>query len=65
MSESNGYGSVTCKVKLPGCIKGPAGYSRRPQYAQQGEWLDACEHCARVPYEQPAQFKQEDPGDGF
>jgi len=68
MSESEGYEKVLCKVNLPGCTRTEAGYSRRPRFAQEGPWLDACEHCARVPYEQPKQFqkeKEEDPANGF
>ncbi len=68
MSDSNGYGNVRCKVQLdPKCKKRggnpDAGYSRRPKYAQEGAWLDSCEDCARIPYEQPAQFQktEEDP----
>jgi hypothetical protein len=54
-----GYQAVKCQIELKGCEKKNAGYSRRPQYAQEGPWLDACENCARTPYEQPAQFKTE------
>jgi hypothetical protein len=69
MSET-GYEAVRCKVQIDlKCKKRggnpDAGYSRRPQFAQQGPWLDACEACARVPYEQPAQFKTEDTSVGF
>lgn len=53
-----GYEDVRCEIKLPGCIKTHAGYLRRPQYAQAGPWLNSCEHCARIPYEQPAQFQE-------
>lgn len=44
-----------------------AGYQRRPRFAQEGPWLDSCEECARVPYEQPTQFQktEEDPTNGF
>lgn len=57
------YEDVRCQIKLdPKCRKRggnfEAGYSRRPQYAQTGPWLDACEDCARIPYEQPAQFQE-------
>lgn len=66
MSEAAGYEKDKCEVKLPGCEKTHAGYQRRKQYAQQGPWLPSCEHCARVPYEQPAQFqKVEDISAGF
>jgi hypothetical protein len=59
------YEDDKCEVKISKKCKGKeAGYLRRPQYAQQGPWLDACEPCARTPYEQPAQF-QEDPAQGF
>ena len=37
-----------------------AGYQRREEYAQQGEWKDACEGCARKEYKQPKQFQQGD-----
>lgn len=60
MSESAGYEKDKCQVKISSkCERKEAGYQRRPQYAQQGPWLDACETCARVPYEQPAQFQEE------
>ena len=62
--KPDGYENVKCEIGLPGCKKKNAGYLRRPKFAQQGEWLNACESCARAPYEQPAQF-QEDPGQGF
>jgi len=72
VSESIGYEKERCQAQVsPGCKrkggnKG-AGYSRRPKYAQEGPWLDACEECARVPYEQPLQFQktEEDPANGF
>lgn len=57
MSESVGYAEAKCQIKFAGCGKKEAGYSRRPQYAQAGPWLDSCETCARVPYEQPKQFQ--------
>ena len=62
LSESIGYENVRCRVQVsPACKrkggnKG-AGYSRRQKYAQEGPWIDACEECARVPYEQPKQFQ--------
>jgi hypothetical protein len=59
VSETLGYADVKCQIGAKGCQKKNAGYSRRKQYAQQGPWLDACENCARIPYEQPAQFKSE------
>ncbi len=67
MSESIGYERHKCQVKIsPKCEGKNAGYQRRPRFAQEGPWLDSCEECARVPYEQPAQFqKQEDPANGF
>lgn len=58
MTET-GYSEVKCQINLPGCTKKDAGYSRRKQYAQVGPWLDSCEHCARIPYEQPQQFQGE------
>jgi len=61
MSETTGYEKDKCQVRVsPKCRKTEAGYQRRQQYAQQGPWLDACEACARVPYEQPAQFQQKE-----
>ena len=58
MSETTGYEAVKCQIHLSKkCSKNEAGYSRRPKYAQQGEWLDSCEQCAREPYEQPKQFQ--------
>lgn len=72
MSESHGYENVRCKVQIDlKCKKGGgntgAGYSRRPKFAQEGPWFDSCEDCARIPYEQPAQFQKqkEDPAQGF
>ena len=60
MSETLGYKDVKCQVRIsPQCKKTEAGYSRREKYAQQGPWLDACEACARVPYEQPKQFQED------
>jgi hypothetical protein len=59
MSESTGYGKDKCQVKIsPKCEGNQAGYQRRIRYAQQGPWLDACGECARIPYEQPAQFQE-------
>jgi len=69
MSETAGYENDKCEVRIsPKCRKKEAGYQRRARYAQQGPWLPACEECARVPYEPPAQFqekKEEDPAQGF
>lgn len=70
MSESIGYEREKCEVRIsPKCEKKNAAYQRRPRFAQQGPWLDSCETCARVPYEQPEQFqeqtKEEDPANGF
>jgi hypothetical protein len=60
VSASIGYEDDECQVKVsPKCEKTGAGYQRRKQYAQEGPWLDACETCARVPYEQPKQFQEE------
>lgn len=58
MSESIGYEKDKCQINLPGCKKNHAGYQRRKQFAQVGPWLDACENCARVPYDQPVQFQE-------
>ena len=44
---------------------GTAGYQRREQYAQQGPWRDACNDCAKKPYEQPKQFQQEEENAAF
>jgi hypothetical protein len=65
--DTLGYEDVKCKIKIsPKCEGDHAGYQRRARFAQVGPWLDACETCARVPYEQPAQFqKEEDPANGF
>ena len=55
------YEKVKCQLRIsPKCSKTDAGYQRRPKYAQEGPWMDACEHCARVPYEQPKQFQEAD-----
>lgn len=59
MNET-GYENVKCQLNIsPKCQKKNAGYSRRPKFAQTGPWLDACENCAKVPYEQPEQFQKE------
>lgn len=59
MAESLGYEKVKCLLNIsPKCKKNHAGYSRRKQFAQVGPWLDACEECARIPYEQPVQFQE-------
>jgi len=50
---------VKCQIGLPGCEKKNAGYSRYKQFAKVGPALDACESCARTPYEQPPQFQGE------
>jgi hypothetical protein len=65
--SETGYESHKCQVKIsPNCEGNHAAYGRRPRFANQGPWLDACETCARVPYEQPEQFqKEEDPANGF
>ena len=68
MSEPTGYENDKCEVRIsPKCKGKLAGYGRRARYAQTGPWLPACEACARVPYEQPAQFQktEEDPAQGF
>ena len=54
------YEKEKCELNFKGCLKSPAGYSRRPKFAQAGPWLNACENCARVPYEQPEQFQKEE-----
>ena len=54
-----GFEDVKCEIGMPGCKKKGAGYSRRKQYAQVGPWLDACESCARHPYDAPPQFQKE------
>jgi hypothetical protein len=53
--EQPGYEDDKCQF----CGEGEAGYQRRKQYAQEGPWLNACEKCARVPYEPPKQFQKE------
>lgn len=68
MSEhAEGFENVKCQVRVsPKCEKKNAGYQRRAKYAQEGPWLDACEACARTPYEQPKHFQQEeDPNAAF
>jgi hypothetical protein len=60
------YEKVLCKHNLPGCQHDHAGYLRRMQFAHQGPWLDACESCARTPYQQPPQLQvAEDTTQGF
>ena len=52
--DQPGYTEAVCSF-----CKGPdAGYQRRKTYAGEGPWLDACEDCARKPYEQPKQFQE-------
>ncbi len=65
VSEQVGpYDDVKCHFCKKSAKNGPehvAGYQRREKYANVGPWFDACEECARVPYEQPLQLqKQED-----
>lgn len=58
------YEDDKCQVRISkDCEKKSAGYQRTAKYARVGPWLDACEPCARVPYEQPAQLQkqEEDP----
>lgn len=58
MSKSgDGYEDVKCQLKFKGCLKNEAGYSRREKYATVGPWFDACENCAKAPYEQPEGLK--------
>ena len=59
-----GYEDVKCEIQMPAvgkskCWGNWAGFARRKQYAQVGPWLDACENCARQPYETPPQFQKE------
>jgi hypothetical protein len=49
--SDQGYEDVLCEF----CLKREAGYSRRPKFAHLGAWMDACETCARKPYEEPKQ----------
>lgn len=58
MSQEIGYEADKCELRLPGCEKTHAGYQRRKQYALVGPWFDACESCARKPYDQPPQFQE-------
>ncbi len=53
-----GYENVKCQIGLSGCEKKNAGYLRYKQFAKVGPALDACESCARTPYEQPPQFQE-------
>lgn len=55
-----GYEHVKCQLNLKGCKKTGAGYLRRKQFAQEGPWLDACENCARIPYPEPKEKKNEE-----
>ena len=57
--RAEGYEGVACDIRLPGCMKDHAGYLRRARFAQEGEWRNACEHCARTPYEPPQQFQDQ------
>ena len=56
-----------CGKSAKNGVKHTAGFQRRETYAGTGPWLEACESCARVPYEQPAQFQKEEenPSQGF
>jgi hypothetical protein len=59
LSETVGYEKVKCQLRIsPKCRKNHAGFLRRPKYAQEGPWLDACYECACVPYERPKQFQE-------
>lgn len=58
MTEAIGYTKDKCQLNFPGCKKNEAGYQRRKQYATVGPWFDACEKCAREPYDQPKQFQE-------
>jgi len=58
MAYAGKVDEVECQLKFKGCLGSPAMYGRRKQYAQVGPWLDCCENCARVPYEQPKQFQE-------
>jgi len=54
MSESTGYEKQICQLRISSkCEKKNAGYQRREKFATVGPWIDCCESCARVPYEQP------------
>lgn len=59
MSEGTGYEKDKCHFKFTGCSKTHAAYQRREQYALVGPWFDACENCAKKPYDPPAQFQKE------
>lgn len=54
-----GYEDVKCEIGFKGCAKTHAGYLRYKQYAKVGPALNACENCARIPYDPPPQFKKE------
>lgn len=54
--EAIGYAKDKCQLNFKGCEKTHAGYSRYKQYSRVGPLLDACENCARVPYDQPPQL---------
>lgn len=58
--EQPGYENEICHFKFKGCWKTEAGYSRREKYATVGPWHNACENCARIPYEQPEGLKHAD-----
>lgn len=62
--EPNNYEDVKCELDFKGCKKTHAGYLRRKQYAQEGPWLNACENCARVPYDPPKQFQTQEADNG-
>lgn len=54
-----GYEGEKCEIKLSGCEKTGAGYGRYKKFARVGPILNACETCARQPYEQPPQLAKE------
>lgn len=56
-----GYENCKCQLNFPGCQKNHAGYGRYKQYANVGPILDACESCARKPYDVPPQFAKDQP----
>ena len=45
------------------CNKHEAGFGRAEDQKPTGPYFDACEECAKKPYPQPKQFKEENRGE--
>jgi hypothetical protein len=50
------YEKDKCTFNFPGCLKKGAAYQRKDE---NGEFKDACEKCARKPYEKKGDQNEE------